>query len=774
MDLNSKTLITLCSLAVLLISSVYIISTADSSSADENTPSLYDIAPSAGGSGTYDSPAETYSGTYIVDNVDKTLYVFNNSVFDLYIAGDADPWVIYMYKVANNAQSYNAGSQSANGLTVSYDSVQIHITGTPDNGSTTRIELRLEAPELGGDYDTSVITIVCVPTIVFNDLVVGEYWEYNIESEYYNNDLGDVAAGVTWGGIPDGLSINGNMISGTPTTALSGWHTSIWTEGTDPSNGGRVEGRLFANWYVTDVDLAISGEEESWLIATIGYTWSSSATKSCELSVSGMPTGSTATQQNSDIFFVIPTPGDYNLTVTATSGSASVSQTLTFHVKSQLLSASSPTDGSVSLYSEVSLTVSGTGGAVSGQGSYLIGSYADVTATPLAGWMFVGWYDGDKVMSTDADYTFLVSGDIDLSAVFAQYYEVYTSVQGEGIIDGGGKYVLDTNAALEAVPAHGYKLARWIVDGVDSSNTNPLIVDSSVTVVAVFEPREFTVTATVIGNGSVSGTGSVVHGGSIQLTAIADPGNTFWMWVLDGVESTESTLTITNIADDVVVTAKFHPDTVCVTTVIDSALGTCSPSSTVAWGGDVTLSATATTSRAFAGWYVDGVLTSTSPLTTITTITKDIVCEARFEADLCDVTITTDCVGGTILVDGVETDSVQKPRGSTISLSASSDAGYTFSGWYVGSSKVSSSPTASVTITETTVIKAVWTYSKNVSINADSLPVAPFNLHPTLSSDAGVKSVSWRLSSDDGYSRTSNGTSPSLYVRTWGDYTVTA
>ena len=57
-------------------------------------------------------------------------------------------------------------------------------------------------------------------------------------------------------------------------------------------------------------------------------------------------------------------------------------------------------------------------GAVSGSGLFASGSTVIVTATPADGFIFEGWYDGDVLVSTDANYAFIADKDILLSAQF--------------------------------------------------------------------------------------------------------------------------------------------------------------------------------------------------------------------------------------------------------------------------------------------------------------------------------------------------------------------
>ena len=60
------------------------------------------------------------------------------------------------------------------------------------------------------------------------------------------------------------------------------------------------------------------------------------------------------------------------------------------------------------------------GGAVSGEGTYQWGAGCTLTATPSVGYIFYNWIENGTVVSTDADYTFTVSNDRLLIAVFVK------------------------------------------------------------------------------------------------------------------------------------------------------------------------------------------------------------------------------------------------------------------------------------------------------------------------------------------------------------------
>ncbi len=68
---------------------------------------------------------------------------------------------------------------------------------------------------------------------------------------------------------------------------------------------------------------------------------------------------------------------------------------------------------------QLSLTVNCDGnGNVLGGGHFYKGEFAKVVATPFAGEEFLGWYNGDVLISSDLEYRFSVESDIILTAKF--------------------------------------------------------------------------------------------------------------------------------------------------------------------------------------------------------------------------------------------------------------------------------------------------------------------------------------------------------------------
>ena len=111
-------------------------------------------------------------------------------------------------------------------------------------------------------------------------------------------------------------------------------------------------------------------------------------------------------------------------------------------------------------------------GTVEGAGDYAVGGNATVKAIPALGYSFVAWKNGEETVSTEAEYTFAVTGDVALTAVFqAEANKTLTlavndATMGsitlpEGIVMGENNVLYGTPVALTAVPAEGATFNGW-------------------------------------------------------------------------------------------------------------------------------------------------------------------------------------------------------------------------------------------------------------------------------------------------------------------------
>ena len=127
---------------------------------------------------------------------------------------------------------------------------------------------------------------------------------------------------------------------------------------------------------------------------------------------------------------------------------------------------------SVVVAATVTLSCDATMGTVEGAGDYAVGGNATVKAIPNLGYSFVAWKNGEETVSTEAEYTFAVTGDVALTAVFqAEANKTLTlavndATMGsitlpEGIVMGENNVLYGTPVALTAVPAEGATFNGW-------------------------------------------------------------------------------------------------------------------------------------------------------------------------------------------------------------------------------------------------------------------------------------------------------------------------
>ena len=138
----------------------------------------------------------------------------------------------------------------------------------------------------------------------------------------------------------------------------------------------------------------------------------------------------------------------------------------------------------------------GEGGMVTGGGTYGEGTSVTVTAAAAEGYVFKQWQEnGAKVENAGASYTFTVTGDRKLVAVFEEAgsatYILTLNVEGKGSVSGAGEYATGESVTVTAVPEHdGIRFAGWkngaATVSTDASYTFNVTEDTALT--AVFVP----------------------------------------------------------------------------------------------------------------------------------------------------------------------------------------------------------------------------------------------------------------------------------------------
>ena len=186
-------------------------------------------------------------------------------------------------------------------------------------------------------------------------------------------------------------------------------------------------------------------------------------------------------------------------------------------------------------------------GAVTGADTYSHGEEVTLTATANEGYKFVNWTENDTVVSTEAEYSFVITGDRNLVANFELLtYEVVASVNIEnaGEITGAGSYEENDTVTLTAKANEGYKFVNWTENDtvVSTEAEYTFVITGDRSLVANFVTL-YEVTASVNDEnfGSVAGVGIYGYGEEVTLTATANEGYKFVNWTEnDTVVSTEA------------------------------------------------------------------------------------------------------------------------------------------------------------------------------------------------------------------------------------------
>ena len=141
---------------------------------------------------------------------------------------------------------------------------------------------------------------------------------------------------------------------------------------------------------------------------------------------------------------------------------------------------------------DYTMTVSATeGGTVSGgEGTYYYGQTCTINAMPDEGYCFYYWMENGTMVSMEANYSFPVTGNRNLVAVFGSPLTITVSaslVEG-GAVSGAGVYEYGSTCTLKATPYMGYRFTGWSKNGtvVSTSLTYSINVTEDADFVANF------------------------------------------------------------------------------------------------------------------------------------------------------------------------------------------------------------------------------------------------------------------------------------------------
>ena len=316
--------------------------------------------------------------------------------------------------------------------------------------------------------------------------------EYNVNVSANPSDGGTVTGG--------GVFQSGASCTVTA-TANMGYTFANWTE-----NGSVVSSRasytftvnanrtLVANFTAQSYTISVSANPSAGGSATGGGTYHYGET----CTVSATPnTGFTFVNWRENGSFV-SSDAEYSFVVNG-------DRTLVAHFATQ-----APNEYTITVTSDPT-----NGGTVSGGGTYQQGQSCTVTATANSGYAFAKWTENGTQVSTDANYTFTVTGDRSLVAHFSVCYTitVIASPSNGGTVSGGGSYSNGQGCVVRSVANSGYTFVNWTENG-NVVSTDPdygFVVTRDRTLVANFTHTSQAPTGAINGLFTINNNGDQVY-----------------------------------------------------------------------------------------------------------------------------------------------------------------------------------------------------------------------------------------------------------------------
>lgn len=383
--------------------------------------------------------------------------------------------------------------------------------------------------------------------------------------------------------------------------------------------------------------------------------------------------------------------------------STSYTSNYSFYVKGDSI----PADGGVFNGVNKDVNTDGTG--------VVAGEQITISATSDYGYVWLGWYNGEELVSTDLTYTFNMPSE---SVVYTAKWTYYSVTTQQNIAEAGDitqkddqPVAVGDEVTLTATSNYGYIWLGWY-DGEELLSTDMTYSFVMQAESVVYTARWTYYSVTTQQNNELAGSITLKDdepvnvGDSVIITASTNDGYTWSGWY-DGENLLTSDLSYQFVMpeENVVYTAKWIECPVTLEKNIEAA-GNVTGNEKTVLGKETTITAITNDGYTFLGWYCNEELV-TNALTYTVVVTEEPVTYTAMWME-CPVTLEKNiAAAGT--VSGTEKTLIN----TETTITAVTNEGYIWLGWYEGDELITEEDTYTFLLTETTVTyTAKWEYAQ--------------------------------------------------------------
>ena len=332
-------------------------------------------------------------------------------------------------------------------------------------------------------------------------------------------------------------------------------------------------------------------------------------------------------------------------------------------------------------------------GTVEGAESYEYNSSVQAKAITNPGYTWKGWYENEVKITDAEEYTFNMPASArTIEARWeAQKFMVTLNknIDAAGEISGAGERDCGTNATIQVtVTNEGYEWIGWYSSGDELKTTSPhhtfAVPAYNITLTAKWTVRQYNMVFESNGGSAVA---TITQGYGTAVTKPIDPtktGYTFDCWCSDSGLTAPYTITTMPVGG-IKLYAKWNINQYTLTLSKNIAdAGNVTGAGDHDYNSQVPLTATTTDEGyTFLGWY-DG----SSRLSTEANYTYTMPASPKTLTAMWTPKQHTLSLNKNINVAGVVTGGGSKEYNSSVTINATTNAGYTFDGWYENDTKI--------------------------------------------------------------------------------------